>query len=400
VSPPNSAASFALVDDIGQLQLNVALPITAQSRAQELVAAAMLDEIASDVRHQLGASYGVNAMLAESRLAAHYELQGWIDLGRAPEVMHLLTDRLAELRTNPDAAARAFITARNRVIVQLSPGTSRALAAEVEREVSLARPPLTDVATAEEVRKLTVDAMAPALADLDMAHATVFMRGPEAMIQPAFDALGRGNPLLLQRDEVGNDNDEGAMPEGTSKPVHVDFGNSLTDQPVRIGGWTFMLAPGLFQGHTGGGAIKMNVSAVDCCSGVGFIVEVGRHTDKKTDFGLRLGMSTVSGKRTIMYQPQDYDIDITSYDVAAYIRTLGYDRLWGALFVGMHLDDLSYETFEPGGTKSFTKSLGIGLEGGFDVVNFHGHRIGVLATAMGAMPSGYAAFIFGLAYRR
>lgn len=400
VATPNNAASFALVDDIGQLQLNLALPITAHSRAQELVAAAMLDEIASDVRHQLGASYGVNASLAESRLAAHYELQGWIDISRAPEAMHLLTDRLAELRTDPDAAARAFITARNRVLVQLSPSTSRALAAEVEREVALARPPLTDVATADEVRKLTVDAMAPALADLDMAHATVFVRGPEAVIQSAFDALGRGKPQLLQRDLVGTDNDDAEMPEGTSKPVHIDFGTSLTDQPVRIGGWTFMLAPGLFQGHIGGDDIKMNVSEVECCSGVGFIVEVGRHTDNKTDFGLRLGMSTQSGKRTIMYQARDYDVDITSYDVAAYIRTLAYDRLWGAIFVGMHLDDLSYETFDVNRATSFTKNLGIGLEGGFDVVKLHGHRIGVVATAMGAMPSGYAAFIFGLAYRR
>ena len=324
-----------------------------------------------------------------------------IDLGRAPEAMHLLTDRLAELRTDPYAAARAFITARSRVLVQLSPSTSRALAAEVEREVALARSPLTDVATADDVRKLTVDAMAPALADLDMAHATVFVRGPEAVIQSAFDALGRGKPQLLQRDLVGTDNDDGEMPEGTSKPVHIDFG-SLTSQSTRqrIGSWTFTLAPGLFQGQIGGDDIKMNVTEVDCCSGVGFIAEVGRHTDKKTDFGLRLGMSSESGKRTIMYQPREYDIDITSYDIGAYIRTLAYDRLWGALFVGMHLDDLSYETFEPDRTTSFTKSLGIGLEGGVDVVKFHGHRIGVLATAMGAMPSGYAAFMFGVAYRR
>jgi hypothetical protein len=101
-----------------------------------------------------------------------------------------------------------------------------------------------------------------------------------------------------------------------------------------------------------------------------------------------------------MYQAVDYDVNISSYDVAAYLRTLGYDRLWGALYVGLHIDDLSYETSVGTSETTMPKGVAIGIEGGVDVVKLHGHRIGVLASAMGTMPSGTGSFMIGLAYRR
>jgi zinc protease len=400
VAPPTpSAASFALIDDIDQLQLHVALPVSTHSRAQELVAAAMLDEIANDVRHQLGASYGVDAVLDESRLDAHYELGGAIDVSRAQEAIHLLDDRVAELRTDATVTSRAFIAARNRVLTQLTPSTIHALASSVEQDVALGREPLTGIEVADEVRKLTVENMTTALSDLDMTHATVFMRGPQPAIDETFAAMGR-TPDVLKRNLVGTDNDDDEQKTEYSSSRRVDFGDTLTEQPLTLAGWTFTLAPGLFSEHVGGNDIKMNVSDVDCCAGAGVVVEVGRHVDKKTDVGLRLGASFASGKRTIMYQAVDYDVNISSYDVAAYLRTLGYDRLWGALYVGLHIDDLSYETSVGTSETTMPKGVAIGIEGGVDVVKLHGHRIGVLASAMGTMPSGTGSFMIGLAYRR
>lgn len=396
------AASLAVIEDLQQLRVDIALPATTTSRAQQLVIAGMLREIADEIRHKLGASYGVQAAVEESRLASHYEVGGWVDLGRAPEVLQVFTQRLAELRADPNAAARVFIEARDRVLVSLTPSTPHEFASEVEQEVALSLDPLSTVTVAEQVRALTIDNIS--LADLDMTRATIFMRGPQEAVQHAFDTFGR-KPTILQRD-VWQDDDDGDDNHvgGSRKRQEVDLGVSLTDQ-TKLSGWTFQFAPAYVLASFKSGLQPDDPAAnkyisIDCCSGVGVIGEAGMNFGKANALGLRLGISTETGKRNVMYQMHDYDVQMTSYDAAAFFRATGYQRLWGELFVGLHIDSLDFEDLNAAERRTATKAgLSIGLEGGVDVVNIGRHHIGAYASVMGAMPSGYGAFLMGLAYR-
>ena len=124
---PRSAlqpASIAKAEDTAQVLVRLAFPATG-TRAQQLVAAAMLEDVASDVRHQLGASYGLDTTLEEARHANRYTIEGWVDTARLADALALLRDRLARLRADaadpadPDATARAFVAARARTFTRL-----------------------------------------------------------------------------------------------------------------------------------------------------------------------------------------------------------------------------------------------------------------------------------------
>ena len=151
------------------------------ARADSLVVAEMLDEIAHDVRYSLGASYTFGAVLGETRLARYYVVAGWIDATRATAAVQLVRDRIHELRSDPDAAMRAFVIARRHVLTKLRSRASSAtaLAAAVENDVELGLGPMSDARTATEVEALTFERMAAALTELDPpACHCVMMRRP------------------------------------------------------------------------------------------------------------------------------------------------------------------------------------------------------------------------------
>ena len=112
-------AALATIEDTAQVGLSIAIPAAAGTRETRLVAAAMLAEIADDVRHQLGASYGLDARLDDQRLASNYIITGSVDAARAGDALQLLRDRIELLRGNPAAAASAFVGARRHVVAQL-----------------------------------------------------------------------------------------------------------------------------------------------------------------------------------------------------------------------------------------------------------------------------------------
>ncbi|HEY1811780.1 MAG TPA: insulinase family protein [Kofleriaceae bacterium] len=190
-----SPAALAQVRDGAQVGLEIVIGARpdAASRAAQLVAAEMVSELVADIRHQLGASYGVDAALVERRLATHYEIRGDIEAGRSVEAIGLIRDRLAELHGNSDDLARVFVRARARVIARLGSyrSGSAALATKVEQAVDLGRSFHADAATEGAVRALTLDRMTPVLGDLDLTRAAIRMQGPRDVVTAAFSALGR-----------------------------------------------------------------------------------------------------------------------------------------------------------------------------------------------------------------
>lgn len=359
--PRARPASLARAEATTQVSLRIALPAAAGHRAERLVAAAMLAEIAGDVRHQLGASYGLTAELADARLASNYLLAGAVDATRAAEVMELLRDRLAALGTDPDRAARVFVTARNRVLVRLASvvGTSTGLAERVERDVSLARPPLSELTTATEVRRLTLDAMAPTLLELDLSRAVILLRGPKPEVEHAFAVLGRTGTYVHPDPEQDNDD---APSDGLSPP---------TPKPRRP--YTVLIGAGY--------ASALN-DGVDT-TGAAATAQGAYRVRKGVAIGANVSITTTFGPMRT---------SLLSLEMLAAVE-LTYRRLWMAPMAGLlvrYRNEDKAEGWAPPG-------FGVALAAGVDLVG----GIGVYARLDGAFISDmpYQALTIGLGYR-
>ena len=390
--------SIAQLDETTQLYLQLALPAAADRRAEQLVAAAMMFEVASDVRHQLGASYGLGAQLVESRLTSHYEIAGDVDAARAAEAVELLRARLESLRTDADLAARAFVVARARVLTQLGAVTGSAvqLAEGVQAELATGRAPLTVHETAARVQRLTIDAMAATLA-VDLARAVVLMRGPAAALEAAFGVLGR-RPDHVRADPAvpGTRAADPGSPASSSGARRSDadaigrLEDALTEQgpPPRF---TFTLAAG----YAAGTVLRHGVG------GLTLTGEVGYRLQRTTAVGLHLSLGQLHGTYdTGRFGPYIEDlrpVEVLPIGIGGYLQAIAYDRLWGAFLVGLHLDRVTDD-----GLTSWDRSLGIGVQGGVDILKLRGHRLGAFERIDGELLSdaSYAAITFGLAYRR
>ncbi len=382
-------ASIAKDDDISQVGVRVALPATAGTRAAQLVAAEMLSQIAMDARHQLGASYGFTAQLAESRLAAHYIVGGWIDAPRASEAVALLRTRLDALRTDPDATARAFVTARRRVITHLlaMAGSAAELAARVEHDVELARPPLSDAQTAVDVNALTIDQMTATLADLDLSRAAILMRGPTADIDRAFSALDR-TPVRVPP----GDAEDPQKAVASSSPTDDEFSVADIEDALTLHGPATRLTFGVFGGLATGRVIAHDVSGYT----VG--VHVGYRLRATTSVGLHASYGSLDGSyEDFIVSTEPFSVDVLPLRLGGFIQAIGYDRLWGGAFAG-----LSFTRVHDRALDGWQTAFGLGLEGGVDVVNLRGNRLdiyGRIDSELGGAAS-FTAFTLGIGFRR
>jgi hypothetical protein len=354
----------------------------------------MLNQIADDVRHQLGASYGVHANLDDRRLASDYVMGGAVTATRTGDAMQLLRDRIAALHSNPDVAASAFVAARQHVLAHLAAvaETSVGLAAHVEHEVSIGASDDIDAQTAADVRALTIDALGPTLADLDLAKAAVMIRGPQDDVEKGFAALGR-TPRMI--DITTGTVAKAEVPERSAhhhREQHFEnLERSLTEQVSKP---AVTITAGI------GYAATQLVEPTDrivyhCCSGAEIIAEVGYRFDARHAVGLHLGFGSFSGNEADAFAM--IPMSAKAYDIDVFAQATAYDRLWGAAFVGAHIDDVTIDD----GTHGSATGIGLGIEGGVDVVHLNQHRIGAFLRVDGTLmtPSGYAAATLGLAYR-
>lgn len=386
--------SLARAKDAAQARLALAFPAAGGDRASRLVAAAMLDEITSDVRHQLGATYGLFAELEEMRLGSLISTSGYIEAGRLRDAVVLIQARLDKLKQDPDALASTFAAARARVATHLVSLTGRAslLAQRIDTDVSLGRAALSDLQTAAAVRALTVEAMGPALADLDLARAAVQMQGPDAEVRSAFEALGR-TPTFIEAamtPRVTTVDAEARDAERRRADDRLRF-SDLSDAITTQGPPTDYLV----EADVGISAGKMRSYDASGFTVSGF---GAYRLDPTTAVGLRAAVGRESGD----YIDQSLDrvphtFHTTALDVAGVVSATAYDRLWGALFAGVHFDrvvDNSVTRWYPG--------LAVGLEGAFDLVKLDGHRLGVLARVQSEIvPSERSVELtVGVSYRR
>lgn len=390
-----TTASLVVDDDLAQINVRFAFPATTKSRAQQLVTAQLLADVVEDVRHQLGATYGMSAQLFESRLDSHYEVGGWVDAARATDAIHLVAERLEQLRSDPQAAARAFIISRQRVLVHLAALTASAeqLGDRIEHDVELGRSPLSDLETAAEVRALTVDNMTGAMGDLDLTHAAISARGPLEQVRTMYAAIAR-TPILVE-----------AAPR--VPPTKIRFGREddeidETDlNGERRKGFTFALTPAYVFGHI----VDNQPMGIEtkCCGGFGARAMLGWHVQPTTTIGLNLSIASLSGIRTVTRSGAESAISVTPIDIAPVVQFERFKRVSGGLYLGLHLDTVTATDPVTMTDRSTTSgSLGIGLVFDVDVAQFGKHRLALGLQAEGALAAdtGYGGVRFGLTYRQ
>ncbi|MDB4960526.1 MAG: Peptidase, family [Myxococcales bacterium] len=388
-------ASLALVEPRTQVHLQIAVPATEDRRAEQLVAAAMLQRIVDDVRHELGASYGLSAQLAEQRLATNYLIGGAVDAARAHDAVALLRTRLERLRTDKDAAARSFVSARKQVLLHLASisGSAAEIAAQVARDIELGRPPMSALETAAAVQRLTIEHMTPTLAELDLSRAVVLMRGPLTEIDHAFAVLGR-TPTYVKADPSENDRKEtaAALTDDSSPaaPLYTsDLEDSLTEQgpPSRL---TLQLTPGYSYASLG----ERGVTGFDLAGHVGYRLQ------RTSSLGLQLSIGKVSGTynrgRLGEYVFDPAPLEVMPVSIAGFLQASGYDRLHGAVLLGVHYDRVTDD-----GTAVWRRAFTLGLEGAVDLAAFDQHRLAIYLRLEGQplADESYASLTLGLGYR-
>jgi hypothetical protein len=229
---------------------------------------------------------------------------------------------------------------------------------------------------------LTIERMAPTLAELDLSHAIVLMRGPTSAVDPAFAAIGRA-PTYIHASKK-DDSAPIAPPTPTEPtpdedPTHVEIARALTDQSA-AGSLAFTIAPGYAAGSIGS------------CNANGPMVAgaLGYHFDPRDVVGVHVSFASLSGTCV------PTSLTSSAFELAGYLQGIVLDRLWGAFTLGLHADATTM------GTQSWNVGVGTGLVVGVDVYKRRRHRIGVMGSAMSVLgtSSGYTMFSVGVAYRQ
>jgi zinc protease len=381
-----TVTSLASDETRSQVLIQIAIPVGDKPRSHQLVEAEMLEIVAGDVRHQLGASYAFHAGLAADRRATVYTLGGWVEDARVKEAIELVQTRVAELRSDPDIAARTFVAARTRVSNRLlaMTGSSGELAARIADDAASGRPPLSDRATADEVRLLTIDQLS--LADLDLGAAAILMRGPKATVESAFAVLGRTPRFVKARTVV--------EPPTSVDAKHVDpgyvyfgFDASLTGQPTPRG-FDFTLAAGYGLGRIlDHGASGPTVAA----SGA-------YRLDRKLSIGAQVSINRLAGrfiKEEVITAPEG-TVDGTAGRLTVFLGVEN-SRVRGLLHAGLQLDRYNQEDPFEGRTEDGGLGFALAGEVAIDVAHHKRFRVGmVLRGDISVAGSNWAALGAGL----
>ena len=351
-----SPSSIASDEALAQVQIAMTLPARGGVRAHRVVAAAMLREIVNDVRHQLGAAYTFEASYDELRLSTTYSIGGATDAPRTHEAIALIRDRLAQLRSDPDDAARAFVTARKQVLASLSAsvGSAAVLGATVTRDLGLGRGVFADPRLAQEVHALTLDRMTPALEDLVLERAAILMRGPATDVTKAFSVLGRTPEMIAAQPDAAA-NIEFAAQDSS-------FDNVDDDDDERPSTQFLLGVSGLYT--------KGSVTGQDL-DGKAFSAHFGLNIQRSVTAGLLFSYGTYASMHEVPFRgTQPLELDAVSFSL--FVQRTFFDRVWGSLLTGFHFNGL---TTDRDVGKLWVSGVGAGAEAGVDVLKLGRHRL-------------------------
>jgi zinc protease len=377
--------SLAHEEPAEQTLIRLAFPVASKARANQLVLAEILAIVVAEVRHQLGASYGVHASLHDARLGPRYQVVGYIETRRLVEAMQLIHQRLDLLQDDADEAARMFVTARARVLTRLTAlsGRPSELSDQIVEDVVHDRAPLSALATALAVQKLTLPAVD--LGELDLDRAAVLMQGPRDQLDPAFLALGRIATYVTAPATT-------PAPAATpTRPMLVDSVPHTLELPLTYQGPRNPL--GFIFGVTygSGGALDGDLT------GYQLTARVLYKFDRRTSFGAGLTVGNFEGTAVLVERMPPAPIDVLPVGVTGGLQASFWDRGWLGAYLGFHADRVI-----AAGVTTWRKTGGFELMGGVDLVELRGNRLAIYGR-IDAAPLGdisFTSFTAGLAYRR
>lgn len=195
-APTLSPFAFSQVSAGSVVDLRIMLPVRAGGAPDAWPRAHVLAQLVDDeldaVRNELGASYGLDAVVVDGGAGPLVFIGGAIHADRAEAAFAMISARLRGLR-DPDATASRFVVARRRAADRLAsiPTGHAEVGAWAELDVSRERAVGATLDDAEGVRALTIATFAPDLAALDVAQCALFVRGPGAALASAERHLGR-----------------------------------------------------------------------------------------------------------------------------------------------------------------------------------------------------------------
>ena len=377
--------SLAHDEPAEQTLVRLAFPATAKGRANQLVLAEILAIVVAEVRHQLGASYGVAATLDDARLGPRYFVGGYIETHRLTEAMQLIRQRLDLLHDDPEEAARMFVTARQRVLTRLTSlsGRPSELSDQIVGDVVHDRAPLSALATALVVQKLTLPAVD--LYELDLDRAAVLMQGPRAALDPAFLELGRIATYVTAPATIPAPAATPTRPMLTTHvPNNLEFPLTYQGEPNPYG-----ILLGASYGP--GGALDGELTGYQLTAR--FLYKF----DRRTSFGAGLSLGSFEGTAVLVERMPAQPITVIPVAITVGLQAMFWDRGWLGAYVGMHADRVTAE-----GVATWRKTGGFELIGGVDLFDVRGNRLAVYGRIDSA-PLGdisFTSFTAGLAYRR
>ena len=378
--------SLAHDEPAQQSLIRLAFPVVAKTRAHQLLLAEMLAIVVGEVRHQLGASYGVHAALADARLGPRYVVQGYIETSRLAEAMQLIHDQLVKLQDDPDHAARTFVIARQRVLTRLLSlaGRPSLLSDQIVADVINDRPPLSNLTTALAVKQLTLPAVP--LHELDVDNCAVLMQGPRETLDPAFGALGRIATYVEAPKAT-------AAPEvAPARPLLTDRVPSNLEMPLTYQGTRrpFMFALGATYGV--GSAFDGDLTGFQLNGTVGYRV------DRRTSLGLSLSLGSFEGEAELLMLEPPTTVKLRPLGLMVGVQATWADRVFTAAYLGLHRDSITSRL----GDRTFNTGA-FELHVGVDLYEFiPGNRIALYGRLDSAplTDASFSAFTVGLAYRR
>lgn len=367
-----------------QTLIRLAFPVASKTRAQQLVVAEILGLVVADVRHQLGASYGVDAVLVDGRLGGRYVVAGYIETSRLAEAMELIRRRLAVLTDDAEEAARMFVTARQRVVTRLTSlsGRPAELSDQIVDDVAHDRAPLSALGTALAVHDLTLPALN--LYELDIENAAVLMQGPRDALDPAFSALGR-IPTY-----VTTPVDSAAPKVAAAPPLLTDRVPSSLELPLTYQGERNPLGLMVGASYGSGTALSGDIS------GYQLTLRMLYKFDRRTSFGAGLSLGGFEGEAILIPRMPPRPIEVTPVNVTIGVQASFLGRGWVGAYVGLHANHVTAD-----GKTTWTKTGGLELFGGVDVLELDGNRV-ALYGRIDASPIddvSFTSFTAGLAYR-
>jgi hypothetical protein len=237
------------------------------------------------------------------------------------------------------------------------------------------------------VEALTIADMSAALAELDLAQATVLMNGPAAELTAAFKALDR-RPIYVQPPPPP------PFAPGATAPAfravkqlvyRSDLRAALTEQPPpRLMLTLSATAARAVVDDVGGTFTGYSLAAgvgyrYGWNNGVGVRVSVGRLATEGTD---PAGMPTTIG--------------LIPVDVLGVWHLGGYSRWWGDVLLGLHLAQLADTS------TSWRAAPMFGFQVGYDIFRRGAHRVSVGGRFESTAKSdiGYSTLGVGLVYRQ